>query len=112
VPALVAGMVTGADSIDSWTASIHGPVASRRDGRLFRGIRAPSPLGTFLRPYTFGHVRQLDAVAAWFLAGLARQAPLLPGADRVAYLDVDDTVKATHGYLKQGRRLRLLHVKA
>jgi hypothetical protein len=29
-------------------------------------------------------------------------APLLPGADRVAYVDIDDTVKATHRYAKQG----------
>jgi Transposase DDE domain group 1 len=65
-------------------------------------VRAPSTLGTFLRAFTFGHVRQLDAVAARLLAALAGQVPLLPGADRVAYVDVDDTVRATHGYLKQG----------
>jgi hypothetical protein len=59
-------------------------------------------LGAFLRGCAFGHVRQLDAVAARFLAGLAGCAPLLPGADVVTYVDVDDTVRATHGYLKQG----------
>ena len=32
-------------------------------GRLFDEVRAPSTLGTFLRLFTFGHIRQLDAVA-------------------------------------------------
>ena len=32
----------------------------------------------------------------------ARWAPLLPGADQIAYLDIDDTVRETHGYAKQG----------
>ena len=36
-------------------------------GTLFRGVRAPSTLGTFLRSFTFGHVRQLDAVASRLL---------------------------------------------
>lgn len=55
-----------------------------------------------MRRFTFGYVRQLDAVAARFLAALATTAPLLPGAGQVAYVDVDDTVRATHGYAKQG----------
>jgi len=33
---------------------------------------------------------------------LAARAPLLVGADQVAYLDIDDTIKATYGYAKQG----------
>jgi len=71
-------------------------------GRLFTGIRAPSTLGTFLRTFTFGHVRQLDAVASRFLVALAKNAPILPGADQACYVDIDDTIKATHGYAKQG----------
>jgi len=71
-------------------------------GRLFTGVRAPSTLGTFLRTFTFGHVRQLDAVASRFLAALAKNAPLLPGANQGCYIDIDDTIKATHGYAKQG----------
>lgn len=67
-------------------------------GRVFNGVRTPTTLGTHLRAYSFGHVRQLDAAAARFLA----QAPLLAGAGRVAYVDVDDTIRATHGYKKQG----------
>src|SRR5215210_4398804 len=66
VPALVAGMVAGADSIQDMDLLRHGGM-----GRLFTGVRAPSTLGTFLRAFTFGHVRQLDAVAAGLLARLA-----------------------------------------
>jgi hypothetical protein len=97
VPALVAGMVAGADSIDDMDVLRHGGM-----GRLFTGVRAPSTLGTFLRTFTFGHVRQLDAVASRFLAALAKNAPLLPGANQGCYIDIDDTIKATHGYAKQG----------
>lgn len=106
VPALVAGMVAGADSIDDMDLLRHGGM-----DRLFTGVRAPSTLGTFLRTFTFGHVRQLDAVASRFLTGLTRHAPLLAGADRIAYLDVDDTIKATHGYAKQGVGYGYNHVK-
>ena len=37
--------------------------------------RSPSTLGSFLRAFTFGHVRQLDAVASRVLAGLAETTP-------------------------------------
>lgn len=97
ITSLVAGMLAGADSIDDMDLLRHGAM-----GVLFGGVRAPSTLGTFLRAFRFGHVRQLDAVAGRLLAALAAQTPLLPGADRVAYIDIDDTVRATHGYLKQG----------
>jgi len=97
VPALVAGMVAGADCIDDMDLLRHGGM-----GRLFGGVRAPSTLGTFLRAFTFGHVRQLDAVATTVLARLAERSPLLGGASTVAFVDVDDTVKQTYGYAKQG----------
>jgi hypothetical protein len=97
IPSLVAGMVVGADSIDDMDLLRHGAM-----GRLFAGVRAPSTLGTFLRSFTFGHVRQLDAVAARLLINLAGQAPLLPGAADLAYVDVDDTVRQTYGYAKHG----------
>jgi hypothetical protein len=97
VPSLVAGMVAGADSIDDMALLRHGAMS-----RLFEGVRAPSTLGTFLRTFTFGHVRQLDAVASRLLINLARQAPLLPGAAELAYVDIDDTLKQTYGYAKQG----------
>src|SRR5665811_1886784 len=97
VAALVAGMVAGADTIDAMDVLRHGGM-----GRVLTAGRAPSTLGTFLRSFTFGHVRQLDAVAARLLGSLAGRAPLLVGADQVAYLDIDDTIKATYGHKKQG----------
>jgi len=97
VSALVAGMAAGADSIDDMGLLRHGAMP-----RLFTGVRAPSTLGTFLRAFTFGHVRQLDAVAARFTAGLARQAPIIPAGAEVSFIDVDDTVRSTFGYAKQG----------
>jgi hypothetical protein len=95
--ALVAGMVCGADSITDMDLLRHGGM-----GRLFTGVRAPSTLGTFLRLFTFGHVRQLDAVAAGLLARLAAATPVLPDADQLVLVDIDDTVRQTYGYAKQG----------
>jgi hypothetical protein len=97
VLALVAGMVCGADSIDDMDLLRHGGM-----GRLFTGVRAPSTLGTFLRCFTFGHVRQLDAVVAGLLARLTAATPVLPDADQLVFVDLDDTVRQTYGYAKQG----------
>ena len=97
ITALVGGMVVGADSINDMDLLRHGGMR-----RVFEQIRAPSTLGTFLRRFTFGHVRQLDAVAARLLARLAAATPLLPGVQKVAFLDLDDTVRQTYGYAKQG----------
>jgi hypothetical protein len=97
ITTLIAGMVAGADSISDMDLLRHGGM-----GRVFDGVRAPSTLGTFLRRFTFGHVRQLDAVAAGLLARLAAATPLLPGADQIAFVDIDDTVRQTYGYAKQG----------
>ncbi len=97
IPSLVAGMVAGADSIDDMALLRHGAMS-----RLFTGVRAPSTLGSFLRTFTFGHVRQLDAVASRVLINLVRHAPLLPGAAELAYVDIDDTLRQTYGYAKQG----------
>lgn len=97
VSALVAGMVAGADSIADMAVLRHGGM-----DKLFAGVRAPTTLGTFLRSLKFGHVRQLDAVAARFLAGLARQVDLIDPAAAVTYVDIDDTIRRTYGYAKQG----------
>src|ERR687887_2898508 len=86
VTSLVGGMVAGADSIDDMALLRHGGM-----GRLFDRVYAPSTLGSFLRSFTFGHVRQLDAVASRLLIRLAGAAPLLPGATELAYVDADDT---------------------
>ena len=95
---VVAGMLAGADSIDDLDVLRHGGM-----GRVFVGVRAPSTLGTFLRRFKFGHVRQLDAVAARTLTGLAAAVPrLLTGTEAVAFIDVDDTIRQVHGYAKQG----------
>jgi hypothetical protein len=98
VTALVAGMVAGADSIDDMGVLRHGAMR-----RLFGQPYAPSTLGSFLRAFAFGHVRQLDAVASRLLAGLAVRTPLLAGiTDGLVCVDVDDTVIEVHGYAKQG----------
>jgi len=63
-------------------------------------VMAPSTLGTFLRSFTFGHVRQLDAVIAealrraWALGAGPGAAPLT--------IDVDSTICNVYGKLKQG----------
>lgn len=98
VSSLVAGMVAGADSIEDMRLLRHGGM-----GRLFDRVYAPSTLGSFLRAFEFGHVRQLDAVASRFLTGLAqRSAKLLPVTDGYTFVDVDDTIIEVEGYLKQG----------
>lgn len=93
----------------------HGGMA-----KLFTACYAPSTLGSFLRK--FGHVRQLDAVAARFLSNLAGLTGLFtttsadeqPEAAGTAvtdpdtaepghvFLDVDDTIIEVHGHQKQG----------
>lgn len=105
VASLVAGMVAGADSIDDMALLRHGGMA-----RIFAKAYAPSTLGSFLRSFTFGHVRQLDAIASRFLialAGLTRLLSTAPDANSdadtgYALLDVDDTIIEVHGYAKQG----------
>ena len=58
VMALIYGMALGADCIDDCEVLRAG-----RTRRLLGGwLPAPSTLGTFLRAFTFGHVRQLDAL--------------------------------------------------
>src|SRR6195952_1976030 len=101
VCSIVAGMLTGADSISDLGVLREGAVH-----KVLPGVKAPSTLGTFLRAFTFGHVRQLGAVAGGFLTALAALVPLLTGhndhRDAVTWLDVDDTMRQTHGYQKQG----------
>ncbi len=85
---LVAGMIAGADSIDDMGLLRHGAVRM-----LFGGVRAPSTLGSFLRSFTWGNVLQLPKVHRLFLAELAGWTPLLPGADVLAFVDVDSQQK-------------------
>jgi hypothetical protein len=94
---LVAGMAAGADSIDDMDVLRHGAMTE-----LFDGIRAPSTLGSFLRSFTWGNVRQLEKVSRELLAELARRAPLLPGAETLAFVDVDSMQRRVYGHAKQG----------
>src|SRR4051794_22116450 len=96
VMALLYAMVLGADSIDDT-----GVLRAGRTRRLLGGwLPAPSTLGTFLRAFTFGHVRQLDKLLAESLQR-AWTAGAGPGAGRLV-IDVDSFVGEVCGYLKQG----------
>ena len=97
VGCLVAGMAAGADSINDMGLLRHGAMPE-----LFGGVRAPSTLGSFLRSFTWGNVRQLEAAGRELLAELARQAPLLPGADVLAFVDIDSMQRRVYGHKKQG----------
>jgi Transposase DDE domain group 1 len=97
VPGIVAGMIGGADSIDDLDLLRHGAMPV-----LCGGIRAPSTLGSFLRSFTWGNVLQLGKVNRLLLAELARRAPLLPGKDTLAFIDIDSQQKRVYGHKKQG----------
>ena len=96
VMALVYAMVLGADSIDDT-----GLLRAGRTRRLLGGwLPAPSTLGTFLRAFTFGHVRQLDALLGQSLER-AWAAGAGPGSGRLV-IDVDSFIGEVCGRLKQG----------
>src|SRR3954451_10270412 len=96
VMALRLAMVLGADSIEDCDLLRAG-----RTRRLLGGwVPAPSTLGTFLRAFTFGHVRQLDALLGQAIER-AWTAGAGPGAGRVV-IDVDSFVGEVCGYQKQG----------
>src|SRR3954471_5659801 len=96
VMALIYAMVLGADSIDDC-----GVLRAGRTRRLLGGwLPAPSTLGTFLRAFTFGHVRQLDALLGQALER-AWKAGAGPGDGRLV-IDVDSFVGEVCGRLKQG----------
>src|SRR4051794_33961240 len=96
VMAVVFAMVLGADSIDDCELLRAG-----RTRRLLGGwLPAPSTLGTFLRAFTFGHVRQLDALLGHAIER-AWKAGAGPGDGRLV-IDVDSFVGEVCGYQKQG----------
>jgi hypothetical protein len=99
VMCLVAGMAAGADSIDDMDLLRHGAM-----GVLSGGVRAPSTLGSHLRSYTWGNALQLEKAGRLFLAELARRSPLLPGAQTLAFLDIDAMQKRVYGHKKQGAK--------
>jgi Transposase DDE domain group 1 len=95
VMTLIYAMALGVDSIDDCDL-----LRSGRIGRLLGGwMAAPSTLGTFLRAFTFGHVRQLDRVLAETLTR-AWQAGAGPGSGRLL-VDVDSFVGEVHGQAEQ-----------
>jgi hypothetical protein len=71
---------------------------------LFGGIRAPSTLGSHLRCYAWGNVLQVEKAGRGLLARLSALAPLLPGAEVLAFVDIDSTQKRVYGHQKEGGR--------
>jgi hypothetical protein len=96
VLSLVHAMLLGADCIDDCDVLRAG----RTEAVLGHRPMAPSTLGTFLRSFSFGHVRQLDRVLGHVLRR-AWQAGAGPGAGRLV-IDVDSFVGEVHGNAKQG----------
>ncbi|MCA1679035.1 MAG: IS1380 family transposase, partial [Actinobacteria bacterium] len=96
VMTMLSAMVLGADCIEDCDMLRSGQTGAVLGHR----VAAPSTLGTFLRAFTFGHVRQLDRVLADSLQR-AWAASAGPGEDRLV-VDVDSFVGEVHGYDKQG----------
>jgi hypothetical protein len=96
VMTLICAMALGADCIDDCDVLRSGQTRAV----LGHGVSAPSTLGTFLRAFTFGHVRQLDRVLAESLCR-AWAAGAGPGDDQLV-VDVDSFVGEVYGYDKQG----------
>ena len=95
---LVASALAGGDCIDDADALRAGGTA----GVLGCVVKAPSTLGTFLRSFRWGHVRQLDRVSRQLLAR-AWQAGAGPG-DAPLTIDLDSTICETYGLAKEGAR--------
>jgi Transposase DDE domain group 1 len=97
IATIIAGMLAGADSIDDLDIARHGGMRS-----LFTSVYAPSTLGSFMRTFTYGHVRQLQAAARDTLIALACRVPLLDGADVLCFVDIDSMLRRVYGKQKQG----------
>jgi hypothetical protein len=93
---LVHAMVLGADSIDDCDVLRAGGTEALFGHR----VMAPSTLGTFLRSFSFGHVRQLDRVRAESIRR-AWSAGVGPGGERLV-IDIDSFIGELHGSAKQG----------
>ena len=100
---LVHSMVAGGDCIDDADVLRCGQTATVLGHR----VMAPSTLGTFLRAFTFGHVRQLDRLTEQLLTR-AWAAGAGPG-DGPMTMDLDSTVCEVHGYHKQGAAYGYTH---
>jgi hypothetical protein len=93
---LLHAIIAGADCIDDAELLRTGSTAAVLGHR----VMAPSTLGTFLRSFTFGHVRQLDRVAETIM-GRAWAAGAGPG-DGPMTIDLDSTICEVHGHHKGG----------
>ena len=96
VMTMVSAMALGADCIEDCEVLRSGRTAAV----LRHRVAAPSTLGTFLRSFTFGHVRQLDRVLGEAITR-AWKTGVGPGKERLV-VDVDSFVGEVHGYAKQG----------
>ena len=94
---LVASALAGGDCIDDADVLRTGGTA----GAIGGVVKAPSTLGTFLRSFRWGHVRQLDRVSRELLAR-AWAAGAGPG-DAPLTIDLDSTICETYGLVKEGR---------
>ena len=95
---LVASALAGGDCIDDADVLRTGGTASA----IGCVVKAPSTLGTFLRSFRWGHVRQLDRVSRELLAQ-AWAAGAGPG-DGPLTVDLDSTICETYGLAKEGAR--------
>ena len=95
---LVASALAGGDCIDDADVLRTGGTA----GAIGCVVKAPSTLGTFLRSFRWGHVRQLDRVSRELLAR-AWAAGGGPG-DEPLTIDLDSTICETYGLGKEGAR--------
>ncbi len=95
---LVASALAGGHCIDDTDALRSG----RTDRVLGCTVKAPSTVGTFLRSFSWGHVRQLDRVTRKLLAR-AWQAGAGPGTEPFT-IDIDSTICETYGLQKEGAR--------
>lgn len=93
---LIHAITAGADSIEDADVLRSGAT----EALLGHKAMAPSTLGTFLRAFTFGHVRQLDKVLGETL-GRVWAMGAGPGAKRLT-IDIDSFVGEVYGRLKQG----------
>ena len=104
VMTLVHGMLAGADSIDDMNVLRAGSTGLILGHR----VMAPSTLGTFLRAFSFGHVRQLDHVLdsslarAWDAGAGPGELPLVIDIDSfVGEVCSDQKQGASFGYTRQ-----------
>ena len=95
---LVASALAGGDCIDDADVLRTGGTA----GAIGCVVKAPSTLGTFLRSFRWGHVRQLDRVSRELLVR-AWAAGAGPG-DGPLTIDLDSTICETYGLTKEGAR--------